>query len=149
MHDLSTPVGMVMRRRWAALEMDDDLWKVRELFQGLRTHHMLVIENEELVGVISDRDLLRALSPYLGSISEQVRDLATLDKRAHHIMTRDVVTITAGRPVREAVRLFIDRDISCLPVTVAGTMRVEGIITRKDVLRWLIAGESGSAASAA
>lgn len=148
MNDLSTSVGKVMRRRWAQLEMDDDLWKVRELFQGLRVHHMLVVENEELVGVISDRDLWRALSPYLGSISEQTRDRATLDKRAHHIMTRDVVTVTAGRTLREAVRLFLERDISCLPVIEAGTMKVEGILTRKDVLRWLVA-DGSSAAHAA
>ena len=148
MHDLSVQVGKVMRRRWAQLEMDDDLWKVRELFQGLRTHHMLVIENEELVGVISDRDLLRAISPYLGSISEQTRDRATLDKRAHHIMTRDVCTITASRTLREAVRLFLERDISCLPVIVPGSMKVEGMLTRKDVLRWLVSDETGAAHAA-
>jgi hypothetical protein len=40
-----------------------------------------VDEHKNLSGVVSDRDLLRALSPYVGSAAETERDLATLNKR--------------------------------------------------------------------
>ena len=55
--------------------------------------HLLVLEEGELVGVISDRDLFRAISPYLGSEAEMSRDTETLTKRAHQIMTRQPITI--------------------------------------------------------
>jgi hypothetical protein len=45
-----------------------------------------------LCGVISDRDLLRALSPYVGTASENARDTATLRKRVHQIMPVGIVS---------------------------------------------------------
>jgi len=40
-----------------------------------------VIESGKLIGVVSDRDLLKAISPNIGTMSETYRDEATLNKR--------------------------------------------------------------------
>lgn len=53
---------------------------------------------------------------------------------AADVMTRNVVTITRGTPVREAIRLMLAHRVSGLPVVdTAG--RVEGILTEGDLLR--------------
>lgn len=48
---MSTPVVTVKR--------DDNLGVVREIFINTKFHHLLVVENNKLYGVISDRDLLK------------------------------------------------------------------------------------------
>jgi len=52
-----------------------------------------IVEEGRLHGVVSDRDLLRAISPFIGSVVETNRDLGTLNKRVHQIATRKPVTL--------------------------------------------------------
>ncbi|MBV8739978.1 MAG: CBS domain-containing protein [Alphaproteobacteria bacterium] len=53
---------------------------------------------------------------------------------ASEIMTRTIVTVTRGTPIREAIRLMLNHKISGLPV-VDATGKVEGILTEGDLLR--------------
>jgi acetoin utilization protein AcuB len=128
----------IMNRRVVTVGMDDSLATIRDLFQQARFHHLFVIEAGCLVGVISDRDLLKQLSPALGTGAETRRDAATLNKRAHQIMVRQPVTASAHMSVREAAQHLFDHDVSCLPV-VDGSNRLEGVVTWKDLLRAALA----------
>jgi acetoin utilization protein AcuB len=92
-----------------------------------------VTENGRLVGIISDRDLLKATSPFVGTFSETSRDRATLTKRVHQIMRHNPITVKADTPVEAAARLLIEKDVSCLPV-VSKEDRVEGILSWRDLL---------------
>src|ERR1700753_90555 len=53
---------------------------------------------------------------------------------ASEVMPRNVVTLTRGTPIREAIRLMLDHRISGLPVADT-TGKVEGILTEGDLLR--------------
>src|SRR5574344_2199872 len=64
----------IMKQRVATIGMDDTLETVRDFFASAPFHHLLVIEEEHLVGILSDKDLYKALSPFLGSGSENQRD---------------------------------------------------------------------------
>ena len=76
-------LGSIMTARVVTVEMDDRLEIVKEIFDTMNFHHLLVVnEQKTLSGVVSDRDLLRAISPYVGSAAETARDLATLNKRS-------------------------------------------------------------------
>jgi acetoin utilization protein AcuB len=115
------------------VDMDTSLKTMYAMFEKGKFHHLLVIEDEKLFGVISDRDVLKALSPFLNTFSEQDRDLSTLKKRAHQIMSRKPITITKEASSKEAVQLMLQKNISCLPV-VSSDGQIEGIITWKDLL---------------
>ncbi|MEK9141540.1 MAG: CBS domain-containing protein [Nitrospirota bacterium] len=134
--DRPLTVGDIMSRRVVTVSMDDTLAKVRELFTEFRFHHLLVLEERQLVGVISDRDLLKALSPNIGTLSETDRDRATLNKRAHQIMSRHPISVTTALPIKTAARLLIEKKVSCLPV-VTENDRLEGIVSWKDILNAL------------
>jgi CBS domain-containing protein len=54
--------------------------------------------------------------------------------KALDVMTPNVVTIASGTPIREAIRLMLDRNISGLPVVDAAG-KVAGILTEGDLLR--------------
>src|ERR1700761_1518355 len=119
----------VMTARLVTVEVDDPLEVVKEIFDSVRFHHLLVLDSgKKLIGVISDRDLLRALSPYVGTASENARDLATLKKRAHQIMTRQPVTLSPEAGVSEAIELFLGHRVSCIPV-VDELFRPVGIVS--------------------
>ena len=131
-------VEKIMSREVVSVDIDDTLKVIREIFEHVRFHHVVVMDNNRLVGVISDRDLLKAVSPYANTQAERPRDAATLRKRAHHIMTRKPITIAADSGVLEAIKSFVDDKISCLPVlNKDGT--VAGILTWRDILKAIIA----------
>lgn len=131
-------VGTVMSRRVVTVEMDDNLATIQRLFKEHRFHHLLVVERGALVGVISDRDLLKAISPNIGTLSETERDRATLNKRAHQIMTHNPVTVRVTTPLETAAALMLEKKISCLPVT-SDNQAVDGILSWRDLLKALVA----------
>jgi acetoin utilization protein AcuB len=127
-------VGQIMSCRVVTVSMDDTLAKAQALFKEFRFHHLLVVEHERLVGVISDRDLLKASSPFTGTMNETSRDLATLDKRIHQIMNRALITVDSGTGIDYAARLLLDKRISCLPI-VTDDGSIEGIVSWRDLLK--------------
>jgi acetoin utilization protein AcuB len=132
-------LSKIMTAKVVSVEMDDRLSAVKDIFDALRFHHLLVVGDDgTLRGVISDRDLLRALSPYVGSLNETTRDIATLNKRVHQIMTRKPVTLKADSTVAEAVALLLEHRISCIPI-VNDEFKAVGIVSWRDVLKALAA----------
>ena len=124
----------IMTKKVVTVEMDDKLSVVKDIFENSKFHHLLVVEEGKLFGVVSDRDLLKALSPNLGTMTETYKDAATLNKRVHQIMTRKPITLKASATVKDAVSLFNQHRISCLPV-VDDDFRPVGILSWRDILR--------------
>ncbi|MBI4637730.1 MAG: CBS domain-containing protein [Candidatus Rokubacteria bacterium] len=112
--------------------------------RGIR--HLPVVDGERLVGIVSDRDLKRAMASPATSLSAQ--ELTYLLDRLSlaEIMTRAVITIAPMFPVEDAARIMVKEKISALPVTEAG--RLVGIVTETDVLELFVramgAGEPSS-----
>ena len=131
-------VEKIMSPHVLSVDMDVSLKEIREIFEHVRFHHILVLENERLAGIISDRDLLKAVSPYASTQSERPRDAATLRKRVHQIMTRKPISVNVDSSVLEAIRSFIDHKVSCLPV-LNQDGSVAGILTWRDVLKAIAA----------
>ena len=93
-------------------------------------------ENGRLRGVITDRDFFKAVSPYIGTPAETTHDTATINKKAHQIMSRNPVTIKAGSNIREAVSLIYQHGVTCLPI-LNDEDKIAGILTWRDVFRGL------------
>ena len=124
----------IMTARVVTVELDDRLSTVKEIFDSRQFHHLLVVgEDGTLRGVISDRDLLRALSPHLGTMNETARDSASLNKRVHQIMTRKPISLKPDDSVADAVALLLQHRISCLPI-VDDDSKPVGIVSWRDVL---------------
>ena len=120
--------------------MDDSLARVKDIFDRQKFHHLLVVESGKLVGVVSDRDLLKALSPNLGTISATERDESTLNKRVHQIMTRKLTTLHPEASIHDAVTIFSTFNISCIPI-VDRAFTPLGIVSLRDLIKALAAGE--------
>lgn len=116
------------------VEMDDTLGVVKEIFDNVRFHHLLVVNRNVLVGVISDRDLLRSISPHIDTVSENRRDLQTLDRKVHQVMSRKLVTLRETAYVRDAIGAFNKNNISCIPI-VNEAMEPKGIVSWRDIFK--------------
>ncbi|MCM2678194.1 CBS domain-containing protein [Echinimonas agarilytica] len=126
----------LMNTRVVSVTMDDTLEHVKEIFENVRFHHVLVIEDDTLCGIVSDRDLFKALSPHIGLVSETPHDRATLSKKVHQIMTRHVITLTPNDSVHDAISLFNRHMISCIPVVNAQRIPV-GVVSWRDIFKAL------------
>ena len=93
----------------------------RELMQRNRIHHLVVMDNAKVVGVISDRDV-RGVD-------------ARGQSRVEDVMTRAVVTVAPEETVRKVANLMRGRTVGCVPV-VKG-QRLRGILTVSDLLTTL------------
>jgi acetoin utilization protein AcuB len=104
--------------------------------RGIR--HLPVVEDDKLVGIVSDRDLKRAMaSPATSLERHELRyllDTVTVDE----IMTRAVITVGPMFPIEEAARVMVKEKVSALPVTERG--RLIGIVTETDVLELFVRG---------
>ncbi len=130
-------VEKIMSKRVVTVEMDDSLVTVKKIFDNVSFHHLLVVDSDRLFGVISDRDLLKALSPNIGTAAETPKDLATLNKRVHQILTREPITISPKSKISEAIDIFNSHDISCIPV-VDEEHKPVGLISWRDILNQMV-----------
>ncbi len=129
-------VEKIMTKPLVTITLDDTLRKVKGIFDSTRFHHLLVVESDELFGVISDRDLLKAISPNIGTVAETPSDTATLNKKVHQVMTRKPVTIMLDAGIHDAIKIFNQHNISCIPV-VDDERKPVGIISWRDILKVL------------
>jgi len=126
----------IMTRQVVTVEMDDKLSTVKDIFDNSRFHHLLVIDDGKLFGVVSDRDLLKSISPNIGTMVVTYKDMATLNKRVHQIMTRKPVTLTPDASIDDAIGVFNKHRISCIPI-VDDEFRPVGIVSWRDIMRHL------------
>jgi len=127
-------VDTIMSREVVTVVPNEYLLTLRALLNQRGIHHLLVVEEGELVGVISDRDVLQALSPFLETMFEQPRDIHTLEIRASEIMSRNPLTITPDTSVAKAISLLLSNNISSLPV-IDDEGNIAGIVTSRDILK--------------
>lgn len=124
----------IMTKHVVCVRMDETLDVVRDLLSARRIHHVVVLDDNKVVGIISDRDVLRHLSPFTGTNSERTIDAGTLRKRVHQFMTRNVQAVRSDMLAVDAAKMLIERGISCVPV-VSEHEALVGILTTRDLLR--------------
>ncbi len=134
---MSEPVSSIMTSKVITIGLDDTLETIRKNFDNFKFHHILVQEKGKLVGVISDRDLLKRLCPWLGKLSEKPHGRTTLAVKAHSIMSPNPITVFEDDSIEKVCKLMLDHGISCLPV-ISNEGGIEGIVTWKDILSFVL-----------
>ena len=115
----------------AVLHVEHNLALAEWGMKEFRFRHLPVVEGDKLIGLVSERDLLRA------SVSTLDGDHALLDDNLKRyffvieVMTTELVTVRPDATLLEAARLLYDRKLGCLPVTKEDGTLV-GILTQSD-----------------
>lgn len=101
------------------------------LMQSHRIRHLPIVRSGELLGMLSDRDiLLHATAAHDGSI-------VVPPVLVGAVMTPAPFTITPDTPVGTIVRMFTERKIDATPV-LSDNGRVIGLVTSTDLLLLLL-----------
>lgn len=120
-------VGQVMTRDPITVSADASLLDLVELFHAQEFRHPLVTDGDRrLVGVVSDRDVIRCFGPGKCPPEEVLRSLTTAD-----IMSTDLVTTTPEATLKAALELIFGYAINCLPVL--SGQKLVGILTTTDL----------------
>jgi acetoin utilization protein AcuB len=113
-----------MRQSPITIDAEADLQSALRILQEQAVRR-LPVTNEfgQVIGIVTERDLLLATSHYVAAPIE-----------VDSIMRRSVVTTTPDTPLAEAAMLMVQHKIGGLPV-VDEEQRLIGIITESDIFR--------------
>jgi acetoin utilization protein AcuB len=87
----------------------------------------------QLVGIVSDKDLLYASPSPVSSLSVWEMNYLLAKLKVEEVMTRTVITVTEETPLEEAARIMADNKIGGLPVMRGD--KLVGIITETDLFK--------------
>lgn len=127
------PVADIMTRRLITVSPQTPVGDLQPLFKTHRIHHLLVVEDHQLLGIVSDRDVLRNISPFAHTSAADKKDAFTLSRKAEQIMNKKIVSVGPQAGIREACATLLDNDVSLLPVI--DSSGLIGVLSWKDVLR--------------
>jgi len=127
----------LMQTQVFSVHPDDTIDRVFFLFHYEKIRHVPVVDRTEIVGIVSDRDLYKALGPRSrrqGVVTlEGDTSLYVIPKKVKHIMRRGVITVAPDADLADAAALMARRRIGALPVV--ERKKLAGIITATDLLQ--------------
>lgn len=122
----------VMTLEVTTLGRNDTLLSATDIMNQDHIRHFPVVDEGEVVGVVSQRDLYKASLGTVMKYGEKAERTFLESVAVKEIMV-DPITVAPDADVRAAARLMIEHKIGCLPV-VEGTALI-GIVTETDLLR--------------
>lgn len=123
-------IDRVMTVSPATLAPDDLLAKARELFESTGIHHIPVVDNGQLTGILSASDFLKL---YLLKDSNELLGKVTV----RQLMHPNPVVLDSGASLRDAAERFSAGEFHALPV-VADDGTVAGIVTTSDLVQYML-----------
>ena len=131
------PVSKIMSSKVKSVHVAQKLSDVRKLLAENDFEHVPVVSGDQLVGLLTSGDLMR-LTFDAGNVDVRSID-AVLDSQftLEGVMTKKLVTLKAGEPIRRAAELLVSGPHHSLPV-VSDTGALVGIVTSTDLIRYLL-----------
>ncbi len=130
MINAESPIKEIMTREVYTVSPEDRLIKANLIFEERGFHHLLVIENHELVGILSKTDLLNYLWKAVGNEHE----VKSSDVRIREIMTPNPITIDSDDTIGLAADIFLSNKLHSLPVLDGDEL--VGVVTSYDLLKF-------------
>jgi acetoin utilization protein AcuB len=129
-------VGDWMSEGVLAVEVFDSIAIARQVMAKHRVNQLPVLDNDNLIGIVTDRDIRDAYPT-----SMMINRTEEIDKFAEKItveevMTRDIFVVRPETPLDKAVGLLRKHRIGSLPVV--KNKQLVGIVTRSDILDFVL-----------
>jgi len=117
-----------------AVSPETSVIDARQRMEKERIRHLMVTGREnEVLGIITDRDIRLQLPSQATSLSVWELNYLLLQVTVERVTTHSVITVGPQRPAADAARLMLEQKIGALPIVDAG--RLVGIVTETDMLR--------------
>lgn len=86
---------------------------------------MVLDDNNDIVGVVTEKDLLVAYD-FLGTTQSVIKDF----------ICTDIISVTPDTPMQEISKILVQKNIKRVPVIEEG--KLLGVVSRRDVLRSIL-----------
>jgi CBS domain-containing protein len=116
------------KRRVIVGHPEDSVASVHRLFRSLNLHHLPVVVEDRVVGIVSSSDLL----DYFSNPKKPACDTTTLQE----IMTKDPTTVGKDSQLDDVIKLLAHSRFRCVPV-VGLSGEIWAIVTTRDLVRFL------------
>ena len=130
-------VEEVMTRNPVCAKASDPISAVLEMFEEVNARHLPVVEEGNLIGMLSDRDVHELALRRAGSDPLDNTLARALAGPAADYMNSDVASVDTETDLGEAIDTLLDRRVGALPVVEVDSSKVVGILSYVDVLRAL------------
>ena len=115
-----------MVRKAEVAKTSDPALEAVKLMVDKNVGSVVALENEKLAGVMTERDVLRAVAKGINLSNLRVKD----------VMTSNLITVTSKTPIIDAFLTMTKNKIRRLPVVDDG--KWVGYVTWKDLYRWVV-----------
>lgn len=119
-----------------AVETFDSIAIARQLMAKHRINQLPVLDNDRLIGIVTDRDIRDAYPTSMMIDRAEEIDRFAEKITVEAVMTHDVFIVRPETPLATAVGLLRRHRIGSLPVLKNG--KLVGIITRSDILDFVL-----------
>ena len=135
--DLGAPISSIMSREVVCATTHMVFSEVKDLFTKHNIHHIPVVHENKLIGILSFSDMLReGLSDSKSREDQAIQDVFDAAISIEAIMSKQVITVQPEDSIRKVVELFVQHSIHALPIV--DKEELIGIVTPTDFLRALL-----------
>jgi len=130
MSELTTTISAVLKRKSGELfstRPDATVFEALEVMADKQIGALLVMEKDELVGIISERDYARKII---------LKGKSSKETPVAEIMTSAVITVSPQHTIADCMRIVTENRVRHLPVAHGGA--VVGLVSIGDLVNWII-----------
>ena len=130
-------ISTIMTTDIYTIDLNGSLHEVNEIFAKHHFRHLPVMHDDELVGIISQTDILRisfgnTFGEDQGDADEAIFDMLSINQ----VMKHNPVIIGHNQTIREAAEIFTEQEFHALPVLDEG--KIVGIVTTTDIIKYFL-----------
>jgi len=133
----------IMNHDIKTLTLDDTVEGCLKFMKDYKVRHVPIMEiptekdgKPYFVGIVSQRDLFRQISPYVGKIGEEETDLKAMRQTLEQVITRNPRSVSPQTPIPDMITFMVEDRIDMVPVLDDGDM--VGIVTSADIVKLFV-----------
>lgn len=123
----------IMSTKLITLHPKDKMERVKEIFDAYAIHHIPIIINGDIIGLISKSDFLQIQGIAKNGYDEFIKSKIMQTEPVENYMHSEIVVCDPDTPLSSVLNLFLENEIRCIPVVQEG--QLIGLVTPLDLLR--------------
>ncbi|OHB78661.1 MAG: hypothetical protein A2W31_00480 [Planctomycetes bacterium RBG_16_64_10] len=132
-------VRQIMIENCCTIPPQAPLIRAAQAMAQFRIRHLVVAETDRaVVGVVSERQILKHFSPWLSKIHDGSQPELPFPRCAvQDVMAHPPITVTSTTSIRAAAAILSTKKIGCLPVVRGRNQKMVGLVTATDLLKFV------------